>query len=78
MKEIKVISASWCQNCNTLKSQLDKLGVKYEVIDADVDFDLARKVGARSLPTSVLMVNKEVSKVFVGLKANEIAEAVKG
>ena len=67
MKEIKVISASWCTNCNTLKKQLDSMNVKYSVVDADVDIDYVRKVGARSLPTTVIEEDGEIKEIFIGL-----------
>lgn len=77
-KELKVISASWCTNCGNLKKQLDTLNVPYTVVDADVDMDYARKVGARSLPTSVIESNGEIIQTFIGLKAKEISEYMKG
>lgn len=77
MKKLKLISASWCTNCSSLKKQLDQLGVEYTVVDADDDMDYARKAGARSLPTTVLEVDGEIKQTFIGLKAKEIAKAIK-
>ena len=44
MKKIKVVRLSGCSWCESLTSQLDKLNLTYESIDANVNDDLADKL----------------------------------
>ncbi len=76
-KTLKVLSADWCNNCTTLKQQLDKLNLEYEVVDIDKNMEFVKEVNIRSLPTTILMQGNEIVKTFVGLKIQEIFNAVK-
>ena len=47
-----------CPNCKSAKSILDKANLKYEIIDAEENADLSKKLGIKQAPT-LLVVNDE-------------------
>ena len=47
-----------CPNCKSAKSILDKANLKYEIIDAEENVDLSKKLGIKQAPT-LLVVNGE-------------------
>ena len=47
-----------CPNCKSAKSILDKANLKYEIIDAEENADLSKKLGIKQAPT-LLVVNGE-------------------
>jgi len=61
MKVLK-FSASWCQPCKTLTTQLESLAANYEEIDADTDPDKFKAFGIRNVPTLVLLDNNGIEK----------------
>lgn len=61
MKVLK-FSASFCQPCKTLTTQLESLAANYEEIDADTDPDKFKAFGIRNVPTLVLLDNNEIEK----------------
>lgn len=65
-KVLVVLGADWCHYCRVLKEHLQKADLKgYVVCVIDVDDrpDLKKKHGAKSMPTSVVIVNgKEESR----------------
>lgn len=73
MKEIVIVSSSWCGNCGVLKDTLTRAGVIYKVIDADSPegIDFCRENGVRSLPTSFVYEGGELKKTLIGLKKVE-------
>jgi thioredoxin 1 len=50
-------TASWCAPCKTLAQNLEgaDLGIPIEVVDIDVQSDVAIEYGVRGVPTLVLM-----------------------
>lgn len=78
--KIVVATAPWCANCKTLKSQLEARKLEFEEVDVDKDMDFARKIKARSLPTTVILDSGgNVIKTFTGLAViDEIVEVLKG
>ena len=60
-----------CPNCRTAKAALDKAGVKYEVIDAEENADLARKYHIMQAPTLVALRGEEaeISSGIAAVKA---------
>lgn len=74
MKQIKVVSAVWCSQCQALKKQLDSKGVEYEVIDADEQMEFCQQNGVRSLPTTFVYEDGVIVKTVVGNKLKEILE----
>lgn len=72
---IKIYSVDWCPSCVKVKSYLDKIGFKYEVInvaDAHEDRDIVAKVsGQRTVP--VTEIN---GHIIVGYNKVEIDKAL--
>jgi len=53
---LTMYSTSWCGYCHRLKSQLDREGIAYEVVDIELDEDAAEFVmdangGNQTVPT---------------------------
>lgn len=55
-KKIIRFTASWCQPCKALAKNLEgaELGIPIEVVDIDVNSELAVEYGIRGVPTLVL------------------------
>lgn len=49
---IELYSASWCNACVAVKSQLDSMGLQYKVVDVDSTEGMlkAKDMGVRGLP----------------------------
>lgn len=65
-------TASWCQPCKGLAMNLEEanLQLPIEVIDIDVQSDVAVEYGIRGVPTLVMMdENNNVVKRLVGNKS---------
>ena len=65
-------TASWCNPCKALASTLNevKTDIPFEVVDIDVNPELAQSFGVRGVPTLVMVDEneKEISR-SVGLKS---------
>ena len=74
MKRILRFTASWCQPCKNLAKQLEEINVSLpiEVIDIDVDTELAMDYGIRSVPTLVILDGNVEVKRMTGLVTKEI------
>ena len=80
MRRILRFTASWCQPCKGLAMNLEaaELGLPIEVIDIDVQSDLAIEYGIRGVPTLVLLDENIEEKRMVGVKTvNQLQEWVK-
>lgn len=62
-------TASWCQPCKTMAKNLKgaDLGIDIEVIDIDVQPELAIQYGIRSVPTLILLGGSNEKRI-VGVK----------
>jgi len=74
MKRILRFTASWCQPCKTLAANLERaeLNLPIEVIDIDVQEDIANQYGIRSVPTLVLLDENIEMKRNVGVKTPKL------
>jgi len=74
MKRILRFTASWCQPCKTLAANLERAELKLpiEVIDIDVNEDIANQYGIRSVPTLVLLDENIEVKRNVGVKTPKL------
>jgi thioredoxin 1 len=74
MRKILRFTASWCQPCKNLAKQLEEIDVvlPIEVIDIDVDTELAMDYGIRSVPTLVIIQENIEVKRMTGLVTKEI------
>ena len=64
-------TASWCNPCKTLASNLEKINthIPIEVVDIDIHTELALQYGVRSVPTLVLLGDTGAElKRIVGVK----------
>jgi thioredoxin 1 len=70
MKRLLRFTASWCQPCKGLAMNLEtaELGLPIEVIDIDVQSDLAIEYGIRGVPTLVMLDENIEVKRMVGVK----------
>jgi len=70
MKKIVRFTASWCQPCKIMATQLENMetGIPIEVLDIDVHPEIAMEYGIRSVPTLVMMEENTVLKRLVGVK----------
>ena len=62
MKRVIRFTASWCQPCKTLAKNLETVNnvkrIPIEVIDIDVNPELAMEYGIRSVPTLIMKDRK--------------------
>ena len=63
MKIKKLVSASWCGPCQTLKRTISQSGLAVEIIDIDIDPAFAKEHSIRSIPTLVVIKGDEVEYV---------------
>jgi len=76
MRKILRFTASWCQPCKNLAKQLEEIdtGLPIEVIDIDVDTELALDYGIRSVPTLIILDENVEVKRMTGLVTKEILQ----
>lgn len=77
MKRIIRFTASWCGPCKTLAKNLESanLSMPIEVVDIDVQSEIATDFGIRGVPTLVMMEENVEVKRLVGSKTiNELKE----
>jgi thioredoxin-like negative regulator of GroEL len=69
MKKILRFTASWCQPCKGLAMNLEsaELTLPIEVIDIDVNPDVAIEYGIRSVPTLVMIEDNTILKRSSGV-----------
>jgi thioredoxin 1 len=64
-------TASWCNPCKTLASNLEKINthIPIEVVDIDIHTEVALEYGVRSVPTLVMLGDTGAElKRIVGVK----------
>ena len=77
MKRIIRFTASWCGPCKALAKNLEVANIKIpiEVVDIDIQSDVATDFGIRGVPTLVMMDGNTEVKRLVGSKTvNELQE----
>ena len=77
---VKIVSASWCNQCSPYKKAVDSLGIAFENIDADSEENMSmlNELGVRSLPTTLVYKDGELVKMFSGNKPQELKEVIEG
>lgn len=72
-----VFTAEWCRPCGLQKAVIDKLVEKFaskiliEIIDVDIEPELADRFSARTLPTTILFAEGEIVEALPGYQAEE-------
>lgn len=76
-KTIKVYSAAWCQPCKQLKATLQQLNLSsnLEFILIDEQPELAKQLGIRSVPTTIIYQGDTEVQRISGNNPNEIMKA---
>ena len=73
MKRVIRFTASWCQPCKTLAKNLETVNnvkrIPIEVIDIDVNPELAMEYGIRSVPTLIMKEENVEVKRFSGVRS---------
>lgn len=69
-------TADWCQPCKKIKPIIqeinrDKTGLKFHMIDADIEKELVKKFEIKSLPTFIIIDKGQEIKRLVGLQTKE-------
>jgi thioredoxin 1 len=77
MKKVLRFTASWCGPCKMLAKTLEEVetNVPIEVIDIDVNPEIATEFGIRSVPTLVIVEDNMASKRLIGNKTKQELEA---
>ena len=77
MKKVLRFTASWCGPCSQLSKTLEQIetNIPIEVIDIDVNPEIATEFGIRSVPTLVMMEDNMASKRLIGNKTKQELEA---
>ena len=81
MKRILKFEAEWCTSCKSLSRILEGMILKLpiEVIDIDLNPELATEYGIRSVPTLIMLDwNKEVKRIMGNKSTKELEEWVNG
>lgn len=60
MSVLTLFSADWCQPCRQLKRELTKAGIDFDLVDIDVNADLATDCGVGSIPRLAVRVAGEL------------------
>lgn len=73
MRRVLRFTASWCQPCKMMATMLDdiKPNMPFEVVDIDVNPEIAMDFGIRSVPTLVMMDEMVEVKRMTGVKTKE-------
>ena len=77
MKKILRFTASWCQPCKIMAENLERANIKMpiEVIDIDVNDEIAMHYGIRSVPCLVMLdENIEVKRLVGSKPAGQLRE----
>ena len=61
-----LFTTTTCPNCKAAKAMLDKFGYEYEVVNADLDPDMAVKYGVSQAPT---LLDRETGEMYKGVAA---------
>jgi thioredoxin 1 len=77
MKKVLRFTASWCGPCKMLAKTLEEVetNIPIEVIDIDVNPEIATEFGIRSVPTLVIVEDNMASKRLIGNKTKQELEA---
>lgn len=69
-------TADWCQPCQKIKPIIkeinrDKIGLKFQIIDADLEKELVKHFNIKSIPTFIIIAQGKEIKRLTGLQTKE-------
>tara|TARA_B110000046_G_C12965594_1_gene386544 strand:- start:1007 stop:1312 length:306 start_codon:yes stop_codon:yes gene_type:complete len=74
-------TASWCGPCKNIKPKIEEIASSLEnpniifyVVDITENEELAEKMNIKSVPTFILLKNKQIVKYFVGADIKYVYE----
>lgn len=67
-EKVFLFTTKTCPNCRIAKTELDRAGIPYQVVDAAERKDLTARFGVRQAPTLVLVTGEEATSL-VGASA---------
>jgi len=81
MKHIFYFTADWCHPCKKTKPIVEELNresadVKFQIIDVDIEGELARKFEIKSVPTFIVVKDGQEIHRTTGAKTKEQLEAL--
>jgi thioredoxin 1 len=76
LTNIFYFTADWCQPCKKIKPMVqeinkDRLGLKFHMIDADIEQELVQKFKIQSLPTFIIIHQGKEIQRLIGLQTKE-------
>ena len=74
MKHIFYFTADWCHPCKKTKPIVED--VKFQIIDVDIEGELARKFEIKSVPTFIVVKDGQEIHRTTGAKTKEQLEAL--
>jgi thioredoxin 1 len=81
MKHIFYFTADWCHPCKKTKPIVEELNresadVRFQIIDVDIEGELARKFEIKSVPTFIVVKDGQEIRRTTGAKTKEQLEAL--
>lgn len=76
MKTVYYFTADWCQPCKKTRPIVEELNrdqttAGFQIIDVDVNHELVKNFGIRSVPTFILFENGEEKNRLIGGQTKE-------
>jgi thioredoxin 1 len=73
MKQLLVVSTSWCAPCKAIKPIMQELSQTYNIsmVDAEANPEIASQYSVRGVPTVILLENGVEKNRFSGFKTRE-------
>jgi len=81
MKHIFYFTADWCSPCKKTKPIVEELNresadVRFQIIDVDIEGELARKFEIKSVPTFIVIQDGQEIKRTTGAQTREQLEGL--
>jgi thioredoxin 1 len=81
MKHIFYFTADWCNPCKKTKPIVEELNresvdVRFQIIDVDIEGELARKFEIKSVPTFIVIQDGQEIKRTTGAQTREQLEGL--
>jgi thioredoxin 1 len=81
MKHIFYFTADWCNPCKKTRPIVEELNresadVRFQIIDVDIEGELARKFEIRSVPTFIVVEDGKEIKRVTGAQTREQLEGL--